>query len=101
MTVGDTTPEAAGLQRAVIERMAPEARLRVAFDMSDLARRLALIGLRQRHPQASETELRRRLVALAFLPAQPPAPFREAARRLAGEAPSRHPSRRPSRHSRS
>lgn len=64
----DTSPEA---ERVLIElwRQAPAWRkLHMVGQMNATVRTLALSGLRQRHPQASEAELRRRLADLLLGP---------------------------------
>jgi len=60
----DTSPET---ERVLIEllRQAPAwRRLQLADRMSATARELCRAGLRTRHPQASETELRRRFAEI-------------------------------------
>ncbi|MCL6430879.1 MAG: hypothetical protein K6V36_08455 [Anaerolineae bacterium] len=64
----DTTPE---VERVLIEllRRAPAWRkLELVAQMNDTVRMLALSGLRTRHPQASEAELRRRLADILLGP---------------------------------
>jgi hypothetical protein len=64
----DTSPEA---ERVLIEllRQAPAwRRLQLTDRMSNFARGLSLAGLRARHPQASETELRRRFADIHLGP---------------------------------
>jgi hypothetical protein len=48
--------------------MTGEQRLLVAFEMSMFARELAKEGIRQEHPDWSETQVARELIRLAFLP---------------------------------
>ena len=45
-------------------RMAPREKACLMSEMSRASQKLALIGLRQRHPHADEDELRLRLAAL-------------------------------------
>jgi hypothetical protein len=47
------------LHLEALRRMTPEQRLRKAFELSDLTRRLFMHGLRERFPEASEAELKR------------------------------------------
>jgi hypothetical protein len=64
----DTSPEA---ERVLIEllRQAPAwRRLQLADRMSSAVRGLSLAGLRSRHPQASEAELRRRFADIHLGP---------------------------------
>lgn len=42
---------------AALRAMSSEARLRIAFELSSVARELLITGLRRRHPELSETEL--------------------------------------------
>jgi hypothetical protein len=58
----DTTPEAAVLLE-IYRRMPPWRRLRAALEMGDLVRRLSEAGVRSRHPEYSEEQVR-----LAVLP---------------------------------
>jgi hypothetical protein len=59
--VRDTTRDAAEVQAWVQERLGGAARLRLAYEMSDAARALALAGLRARRPDATLEELSRAL----------------------------------------
>jgi hypothetical protein len=45
-----------------LRRMGPEKRLQKAFELTDFARDLFAIGLRQRHPDLPEPEFRRLVV---------------------------------------
>lgn len=57
----DTVP---AQQEAYFERLrklSPEERLRIVTRLNRGARRMALVGLRMRHPRASEEDLRVRL----------------------------------------
>ncbi len=47
----DTSLEAARVQAAIFQRMTGEQRVKMAFEMSEAARRAALAGVRQRHPE--------------------------------------------------
>lgn len=47
----------------ILRRLTPEQRLRKAFELSDMARRLFEQGLRQRHPGLSPEEFQRLLLA--------------------------------------
>jgi hypothetical protein len=55
----DTSPEARRVQYEIYRRMPLGRRLELVFDMYDTGQRLAIAGLRMRHPQASEEELHR------------------------------------------
>jgi hypothetical protein len=55
----DTSPEARRVQYDLYRRMPLGRRLELAFDMYDTGRLLAIAGLRMRHPDANEEELKR------------------------------------------
>jgi len=57
----DTAPEVQAHYDALLARRTPEQRLRMMSDMYDCARQLARAGIRHRHPNASETEVRQKL----------------------------------------
>ena len=46
----DTTPDAHRVQARAYREMGGAARVRIAFDLSDFARRLTEAGIRRRHP---------------------------------------------------
>jgi hypothetical protein len=54
----DTTPEAARVQFDVFRRMQPHRRLELAFQMSTTLRNVAASGVRSRHPDYSEEQVR-------------------------------------------
>jgi len=58
----DTTEAARRAQLAVWRRLGPEGRGRLAAEMSEDARAIAIQGERRRHPELSETEARRRVL---------------------------------------
>jgi hypothetical protein len=64
----DTTSAAAAAQAEAPRQLGGPARLRLAFEMSVVARELALVRLRRDHPQWSTSQLSRELLRLAFLP---------------------------------
>ena len=66
MVARDTTIETARSQAAVYQQMRPEERIRIAFEMSDFTRELAMAGLRSRKPQLTDTELQRELTWLLY-----------------------------------
>lgn len=53
----DTTDHAARLQARIQESLGGAGRLRVAYDLSTVARALALAGLRARHPSWTTAQL--------------------------------------------
>ncbi|MEO7332171.1 MAG: hypothetical protein ABI193_26580 [Minicystis sp.] len=60
----DTTAAAHEAQMQVYRRMGPEARVRVAFEMSEDMRSIALSGIRSRHPEYDDARARRALFRL-------------------------------------
>jgi hypothetical protein len=62
----DTSPEAAAIQREIFRRMTAAARLRLALEMSESMRNVALAGLRSRRPDLSTEELSRELMRLMY-----------------------------------
>jgi hypothetical protein len=64
----DTSPAAEQVRLAAIRRVAPIERLRLAFELSEAMRNLALIRLRAAHPGQSERELAGRLLGGALVP---------------------------------
>ena len=60
----DTHPKMEALQIELWRQASPTRKMDMLAQLNASARTLALAGLRSRHPQASETELRRRLADL-------------------------------------
>jgi hypothetical protein len=60
----DTSPAALERQRETFRRMSPEQRLAVAAEMSDEIRAIAESGIRERHPDYSDDEIRAALVVI-------------------------------------
>jgi hypothetical protein len=74
--MGDTSTAAAAAQARVHEQLGGPGRLRLALELSQVARELALAGLRHRHPDWSSERLHRELLRLALLPGHLPPPLR-------------------------
>lgn len=53
----DTTPEVLALQVEAWRRMTPEARVELAWEMSETARDLLRARLREEHPEWTEREI--------------------------------------------
>jgi hypothetical protein len=62
----DTSPESAAIQREIFRRMTPSARLRLALEMSESMRNVALAGLRSGRPDLTKQELSRELVRVMY-----------------------------------
>jgi hypothetical protein len=76
----DTRPEAEAVLIELFRQAPPWRKLHMVGQLNQTVRTLALSGLRQRHPQATAEELRRRLAELLFgeeLAAQVYGPLRE------------------------
>jgi hypothetical protein len=65
-SLGDTSPDIAAMQDDALRRRTPSERLRMAIDMSHLARSFTRAGLRARHPNWSEKMIDREVIRLAF-----------------------------------
>ena len=59
----DTTPEAQRKQFELMRRLSESQKLALAFSLTDTMRDLVMADIRQRFPQADETEIRRRFIA--------------------------------------
>lgn len=60
----DTDQEAEAVQLEIYRRMPTWRKIELVFEANAMSRALALAGLRDRYPQASAAELRRRLMDL-------------------------------------
>jgi hypothetical protein len=58
MFSGDTDEKARAVQLAVLRRLGPSERVRIAAEMSEDVRRIAIEGELRRHPDLSEAEAR-------------------------------------------
>jgi DNA-binding MarR family transcriptional regulator len=75
----DTSPEASARYHELLRAQSPAARLEQAAALTRAVRQLAEAGIRQRHPAASDAEVRVRLTVRLY--------GREAAMRLFGDVP--------------
>jgi hypothetical protein len=57
----DTSSAARREQIEAIRRLSPSERLRTAFTMSEQARQLSLAGIRRRHPEWTDEQVKREL----------------------------------------
>ncbi|KFA87761.1 hypothetical protein Q664_45615 [Archangium violaceum Cb vi76] len=76
----DTDPGQRERYFELLRALSPAERLRKAADLTQTVRWMAEVGIRQRFPQADETEVRVRLAERLY--------GREVARRLFGEHPA-------------
>jgi hypothetical protein len=64
----DTSPETERVLFALLREMPPWRKLEMVAQLNQMVRELALSGLRERYPNASPEELRRRLADIALGP---------------------------------
>jgi len=62
----DTTSEADQLQLEIFRRMGPEKRLQAGIELSQLCRKLLLEGVRMRHPEYDEREVKLAAIRLTL-----------------------------------
>jgi hypothetical protein len=62
----DTSAEAHEVQLGIYRAMSPERRVEIALELSDGIRKVAIDGIRHRHPEYSDGEVRRAVVALIY-----------------------------------
>jgi hypothetical protein len=75
----DTSAAASARYHELLRAMPPERRLEAAMRLSRGVRSLAIAGIRDKHPQANDDELRVRLTVRLY--------GRDAAKRLFGTVP--------------
>lgn len=64
MIPADTTVEAVRKQFEILRRLGPEVRLKMAFEMSDNLRRIVEAGVRGRHPDYNEQQIKQGVLRL-------------------------------------
>ncbi len=62
----DTTREAREVQLEAVRRMAPEERLQRGLELAELVRALLAAGVRARHPEYSEEEVRLAVIRIVL-----------------------------------
>jgi hypothetical protein len=62
----DTTKEAENIQLEIFRRMGPERRLRAALDLTRTSRRLLAAGVRSRHPDYTENQVKLATIKLTL-----------------------------------
>ena len=62
----DTSSEAAAIQQEIFRRMTTAQRLRLALEMSESMRNVALAGLRSRRPELNAEQMRRDLMRVMY-----------------------------------
>lgn len=68
VSLSDTSTEAAAIQLRLLREMTGEQRLRLAFELSDLAQEITKAGIRRDHPEWSEREVNREWLRQCFFP---------------------------------
>ena len=66
LIAADTSPEADALQLAAYRRMGGAGRAQVMFRLSAMAREAAEAGIRRRHPDYGDGDVRRALARLLY-----------------------------------
>lgn len=66
MAVTDTSPRAAAIHLELYRAAGPARRAQVAVDLSDATRETTLAGIRRRHPEFSEAEVRESFLRLVY-----------------------------------
>ena len=74
--MSDTSPAAQAIQDEIHRRMTGEERLKLAIEMSLMAREFAWARLRKEHPDWTEWELKRETLRYAFGSEPWPPPLR-------------------------
>ncbi len=64
MIPADTTTEAVRKQFEILRKMGPEARLRMAFELSDNLRSIVEAGVRGRNPSYNEQQIKQEVLRL-------------------------------------
>ena len=62
----DTTPDAYAAQLEAYRRMQGRGRVAVMFRLGDMARRMTMAGIRRRHPEYDDVQVRLALARLLF-----------------------------------
>jgi hypothetical protein len=62
----DTSPEVERIQNEIFRKMAPERRLQLAIELTQTSRKLLATGVRQRHPEYDEAQVRLAVIRLTI-----------------------------------
>jgi len=62
----DTSKEAMRVQMAVLRKLGPERRLQMALELSETVRAVSEAGIRHRHPEYDERQVRRALIRMVL-----------------------------------
>ena len=58
----DTTLEAHRKQMEILRKLSPERRALISFELSNNVRQIAMDGIRNQHPEFTETQIKRELL---------------------------------------
>lgn len=64
MKLDDTSPSAQSIQIKILQKMSPDERLSIALELAATSRELLAQGVRKRHPEYSEDEVRLAVIRL-------------------------------------
>ena len=66
MAVTDTTPRVAAIQLQLYRDAGPSRRAQIAVELSDAVRETALAGIRRRHPEYSDEQVRAEFLRIVY-----------------------------------
>jgi hypothetical protein len=66
MSVTDTSPKVAAIHLELYRAAGPARRAQIAADLSDAVRETTLAGIRRRHPELSENDIRESFLQLVY-----------------------------------
>ncbi len=66
LSPADTTPEALQVEAAIFRRMTPDQRMALAFRMTASLRTVAAAGVRNRHPEYSEQQVKMAVIRMSL-----------------------------------
>ena len=66
MAVTDTTPQAAAIQLQLYREAGPSRRAQIAVELSDAVRETALSGIRRRHPDYTDEQVRSTFLRIVY-----------------------------------
>jgi hypothetical protein len=66
MAVSDTTPRAAAIQLQLYRSAGPSRRAQIAVELSDAVRETALAGIRRRHPDYTDEQVKSAFLRLVY-----------------------------------
>ena len=58
----DTTPDAHRKQIEILRKLSPQKRALISFELSDNVRQNAIAGIKQLHPDFTQTQIKRELL---------------------------------------